>query len=625
MWREKRLDELADIVSGGTPSREISAYWGGDIPWVTPTDVTACNSNYLYQTDEYITAEGLRNSSAKLLPRGAVLFTSRATVGETRIAALPVCTNQGFKSLVAKPGIDNRFLFYSVSLNAGSFRRYAVGSTFPEINKKDTARVKLVIPDSTIEQEKIADILETADEAIEKTEALIAKYEQIKQGLMQDLFTRGVDEKGQLRLSYEEAPHLYKETELGLAPREWDIEIICDILNAVIDYRGKPPPKSEHGVPLITARNVRFGFIDPEPQEFIPLEKFDGWMQRGIPNPGDVIFTTEAPLGYVAQIPNYRIALGQRTITLQPKRTRIQQDFLKWLLMSEGAQRRILEKQSGSTATGIQQKTFLKLKFLIPPLREQDQICHTLNCIQRKIDAEAAESSKLQEEKAGLLQDMLTGKVQVSLDQGRQVEARPANEVPPAFKRAVLAAEIVYQLHDNPRFGAVKQEKIIDLCERHLSLHDDIDRTSYRQAAGPYDNRAKRSIESNFKKQKWFNVVRQKGQGVKYVPLEKCGQHKSYFERYFGHCASEFQDLIDLLRDATTQQCEIVATLYAVWNDFLLEGKEPTDDEVVNEVLTNWHPEKQRIDEERWLKALDWMREKGLVPRGTGKHTEAVA
>ena len=99
MWFERRLGELAEITSGGTPSRDVAEYWGGDIPWVTPTDITACKQNTLVATADRLTPKGLLNSSAKVLPAGSILFTSRATVGLSRIAGMAACTNQGFKSL----------------------------------------------------------------------------------------------------------------------------------------------------------------------------------------------------------------------------------------------------------------------------------------------------------------------------------------------------------------------------------------------------------------------------------------------------------------------------------------------------------------------------------------------
>lgn len=110
-----------------------------------------------------------------------------------------------------------------------------------------------------------------------------------------------------------------------------------DVLSGIIDYRGKSPPKSASGVPLLTARNVRDGFVDPEPREFIPADRFDGWMTRGLPEPGDVLFTTEAPLGNVAVVPSHKFALGQRLVLLRANRAIVSSRYLFWLMRSTPA------------------------------------------------------------------------------------------------------------------------------------------------------------------------------------------------------------------------------------------------------------------------------------------------
>ena len=163
-------------------------------------------------------------------------------------------------------------------------------------------------------------------------------------------------------------------------------------------------------------------------------------------------------------------------------------------------------------------------------------------------------------------------------------------------------------------FEKQKQEKLMFLCEKHLGLEEKLQRHYYRQAAGPYDPKTRRSIETNFKKQKWFDVDRSSGKGVKYRPLDNFGSHKKYYDRYFGGQHNNIQQIIDVFKTAKTVQCEIVATLYSAWKDFLDNGQNPTDDQLVNEVLNHWHKEKKKIASERWYRAIGWMRKKNLYP-----------
>ena len=213
------------------------------------------------------------------------------------------------------------------------------------------------------------------------------------------------------------------------------------------------------------------------------------------------------------------------------------------------------------------------------------------------------------------LRESMSGLFEVLDDKARE-EQKPQSKPPvqPAFKRAVLAAEVVSALRREPTFGSVKHEKVVFLCEKHLGLDKDLEHHHLRQAAGPYDPGARRSIENNFKKLKWFDTVRKDGRGTRYVPLEKCGGHAKYFENYFGSYQDQIDGIISLLRPFDTERCEIVATLYSAWSDFLDGGVAPTDDAIVDEVLENWHPSKARISRERWIGGLGWMKEKGLVP-----------
>lgn len=186
------------------------------------------------------------------------------------------------------------------------------------------------------------------------------------------------------------------------------------------------------------------------------------------------------------------------------------------------------------------------------------------------------------------------------------------------FRRTVLAAEIIDRLHRENTFGHVKFEKVIFLTERMLNL--DFQSNYHRDAAGPYDNRALRSIDSQIKKLQWYAPVKS-DKRYEYRPLAKAGAHKPYFDNWYGGKEDRFSEIIELLRPLTTQRCEIVATLYSAWEDFLSANKDPSDEEIVAEVQTNWHPSKEAIEPDRWQKALEWMRKEGLTPTKTTAST----
>ena len=187
-WEMTTLGEVADIRNGATPSTQIRACWNGSIPWCTPTDITATPGKYLLTTERRVTEAGLASCAASLLPVGTLLLCSRATIGEIKIAASPVCTNQGFKSLVCRDDVSNEFLYYLLLTLKPQLIERAIGSTFLEIGKRDVASIEMRVPNYA-EQCAIAAVLSDMDEEIAALEAKLSKACQLKQGMMQELLT----------------------------------------------------------------------------------------------------------------------------------------------------------------------------------------------------------------------------------------------------------------------------------------------------------------------------------------------------------------------------------------------------------------------------------------------------
>jgi type I restriction enzyme, S subunit len=186
------------------------------------------------------------------------------------------------------------------------------------------------------------------------------------------------------------------------------------------------------------------------------------------------------------------------------------------------------------------------------------------------------------------------------------------------FPRIVLAAEIVDRLHNDPNFHRVKFQKVLYLREHHLGM--DLEGYYWRQAAGPLDNRMLYSLESQMQRQKWF-ATQKVGQGIRYVPMKNAGGHRKYFDDYWAEYREGLDSLLELMRPLNTEQSEIVATLFAAWNDLIIAGLPFTDEDILHEVRGNWHESKELFDEDRLRRALKWMRDQGFIPRGLGKPT----
>lgn len=170
------------------------------------------------------------------------------------------------------------------------------------------------------------------------------------------------------------------------SPAQWREVPLEDCMSAIIDYRGKSPNKTRSGVPLITAKVVKGGRLLDQEREFIAEEDYDIWMRRGLPEVGDVLITTEAPLGEVAQVHSARIALAQRIILLRGNPALLDNTFLKFALQSGPVQREIHARSTGTTVLGIRQSELRKVLLPVPPLREQKIIAEILGSLDDKID-----------------------------------------------------------------------------------------------------------------------------------------------------------------------------------------------------------------------------------------------
>ena len=189
-WENKKLDEIGKIIGGGTPDSTNKEYWNGNILWATPTDITKLQTNQIENTERKITKQGLDNSSAKLLPKGTILITSRATIGECAIATQPIATNQGFQSIICNDrNFDRMCIFYLIKYHKNKLLRLAYGTTFLEINKSEIKKAVISIPALLSEQQKIASILSRVDAYIQKNQEYKKKTELLKKGLMQKLLT----------------------------------------------------------------------------------------------------------------------------------------------------------------------------------------------------------------------------------------------------------------------------------------------------------------------------------------------------------------------------------------------------------------------------------------------------
>jgi len=443
-WINFKLGDIGSFTNGINKDKNS---FGFGFPFVNLMDIF--NKDIIYQKPL-----GLVNASQDELNRysikeGDILFV-RSSVkldGVGKVCAVANnLENTSFSGFIIRFRQSELFIdkiFASYYLNSSPIRRQVISkatlSANSNINQESLKSIQIQLP-SLEHQRKIAKVLFATDAVIEQTQSAIAKYKAIKQGLLHDLFTRGLlqdditytNSKGQmvelrrnqLRPTYHDAPDLYKQSELGMIPREWEVKRL-ENCTTYVDYRGKTPPKSDRGIVLVTAKNIRFGYIDYElSKEYIFEYAFENAMSRGKAFIGDVLITTEAPMGNVAQIDKEGIALAQRVIKYQGHTNELNNDFLKLALMSDGFQQTLMSESTGSTALGIKGSRLHKLKILIPQIEEQKEIAKRVKTIDKKIRTEETLLQKYQSIKQGLMGDLLGGRKEVITETPEEIETK---------------------------------------------------------------------------------------------------------------------------------------------------------------------------------------------------------
>ena len=265
------LRVVSKTVGGGTPQRDIPEYWNGPIPWATVKDFKD-GSHKLLSTKEFITEKGLKFSAANCVDRGTPIVCTRMAVGRIAITEVAVAINQDLRALMLRDDYDCQYVVYAMDAIRNKIENVSIGSTVKGIRIEQLLGFEILdVPKP--EQTKIAEVLSTVDRAIEQTEALIAKQQRIKAGLMQDLLTRGIDEQGNLR---SEETHTFKESPLGRIPVEWGVKELGELVTSAVDGPFGSNLKTEHyvaepGVRVVRLQNVGNG-------EFFDTDK--AWISR---------------------------------------------------------------------------------------------------------------------------------------------------------------------------------------------------------------------------------------------------------------------------------------------------------------------------------------------------------
>jgi type I restriction enzyme S subunit len=423
-WVDAPLRRFASRYSGGTPDKSNDSYWeNGSIPWLNSG---AVNQGAITEPSTFITAEAYANSSAKWVRKGALVMALAGqgkTKGLVAQTLIDTTCNQSMAAINPTTGMNPRYLFWLLTSQYSHIRNMAGGEQRDGLNLDIVGSIPcLKVPPD--EQSAIASYLDSEvlriDVLLGKKSALIERLKEKRSALISRTVTRSLPPEAARAAGLHEAPPV-KPTQIewiGEIPRHWNLLPFTKYVAEKSDYRGKTPEKQPDGVFLVTARNVRMGFIDYNTsQEFVSPEDYDEIMRRGLPKIGDILFTTEAPLGNVALVDREDIALAQRVIRFRMAPEKFDYRYALYAMMSDHFQNQLKSLSTGSTAEGLKASKLHILRIVAPPKSEQiilasylDSQTSMIDSLSRKVELAI---ERLQEYRAALINAAVTGKIDV--------------------------------------------------------------------------------------------------------------------------------------------------------------------------------------------------------------------
>lgn len=343
-------------------------------------------------------------------------INSQKHIGKVAIKDDDKVLYHGMNLLLMRPNetIDSKFLFYVLNFNKQYFERIASPAVNQSsINQIDMQKMEFIIPKDKSKQEQIANILSTCDEVIEKTEETIEKYKQIKAGMMQDLFTRGLDENGKLRPTYPQTPDLYKYSkELDRhIPKEWDVKPMELVVKRIGDIDHYMPKSVEDGIPYIMTGNfIGNNDLDFKNAKKISITDHETLSKKIKPEFNDIIIARYATVGTIRIVKtNKPFLVSYSCAIIKTDRNLINPDYLAYYIKSDFCQNLMDLEINASTQKNIGIDTLKTISVFVPQYsKEQDDIVKTLNAIETKIEIEEQYLNKYKQIKQGLMKRLLT-------------------------------------------------------------------------------------------------------------------------------------------------------------------------------------------------------------------------
>ncbi len=404
----RRISEIGTVVGGGTPSTKNPDYWGGDIPWISPKDLTDYKSVYISKGENFLTEKGLK-SGTRLLPKNTLLFSSRAPIGYVALAANPICTNQGFKSIVCdEKQVVPLYLYYYMKANLDYIKLFGTGATFPEISGKTMGKIKVEIFKSLDVQHRIASILSTYDSLIENNTKRIRLLEKMAENLYKEWFVR-----------FRFPGHENVEMENGL-PKGWKVEKLGEW--GIELETGKRPKGGidgsiKEGCPSLGAECIKeLASFDYSSVKMVPKDFYDS-LKRGKSSGNDILLYKDG--AYIGKVTMFRdsfpyseYSINEHVFFLSPMNVKYR-NYLYFTLHQKEFFALMQNLNRNAAQPGLSRSDVERVKIVVPPSKIVEFFDLQVERMLKVIFSLAKQNSLLARQRDLLLPRLMSGKLEV--------------------------------------------------------------------------------------------------------------------------------------------------------------------------------------------------------------------
>ncbi|UCA61370.1 restriction endonuclease subunit S [Chryseobacterium rhizoplanae] len=672
-----KISSICKTTSGGTPLRSNIEYYNGNIPWLKSGEL---NDSIIIDCEEYISDLGLKNSSAKLHPKGTLLLAMYgATAGKVGFLNFDAATNQAVCAIFPNESkIEKKFLYWFLRQHRFKFIEISKGGAQPNISQKLINETDIVIPPielqlqiietlTKIEEENQLDLSNIPSEFHTRIKSLFLIRDSADNisleinhqlNLIKDLRQAFLREAMQGKLVSNETSDgktgadllaeiqaekalLIKEKKLKKGkltknskfvsklqlPESW-IYTKLDHLFFVtklagFEYTDHMKLTKDGDIPVIRAQNVRNLYINKNNLLYIDFETSQLLDRCSLNKECLLITFIGAGIGDVASFQEKsRWHLAPNVAKAEPFE-RVEKfyniKYFNYFLISDYGRTEIKKHMKATAQPSLSMETIRDIDLPLPPFEIQERIVSKLDVLMQYCDELENSVKESQQYNEMLLQQVLREALEGKEESKPQLKV---NKTCDNNDTAILASYIIQELH-TPDFGRTKLQKIIHLAEYHCRLETPLQ--YYKKTAGPYSKNLENDIENLMRRNKLYDSKKEELKNsdkskVNYIPLSGAKQINSFFITEFKDQKEGIDNLLKKFNDKPMEFCEMISTMYAVWNNRLIKG-EIIDDEELKKDFLAWDAQKIKFLDKLDY-SIEWIKKEGLVPTGFGKYID---